>query len=73
MGRCLLQVAGLWLEFELGSIVSAPWNKCDVEIKKSSCFWTNSDTHSGPFSGVLNPNLFYDVGIKYLLPVLTGV
>lgn len=29
--------------------------------------------YSGPLSGVPNPNLFYDVGIKYLLPVLTGV
>lgn len=48
MGRCLLQAAGLWLELELGSIVSAAWNKLDVWIRKSSRLWRNTDTHSGP-------------------------
>lgn len=70
---CLLQVAGLWVEFELGSVVSAAWNELDMKIRKSSCSWRNADMYSGPLSGVPNPNLFYDVGIKYLLPVLTGV
>lgn len=38
VGRCLLQVAGLWVEFELGSVVSAAWNQLDMKIRKSSCF-----------------------------------
>ena len=71
LGRCLLQDAGLWQEVELGSIVSAAWT-CRFR-RVPCCGEALNGTGLGPILWSSKRFLFYSVGIKYLLPVLTGV